>query len=89
MKNLCGSGFCLFVLNLLLKHAQYNKNNFNFLILFYVLRSHMSMHCIFPWRPEEGPRSSGTGVRDGCGPPSGFWESNPGPLEKQPVLATT
>lgn len=42
----------------------------------------MCMHYIFPWRPEEGPRSFGTGVTDGCETPCGFWESNLGPLEK-------
>lgn len=33
-------------------------------------------------------QSGGTGVTDGCELPCGCWESNPGPLEKQPVLLT-
>jgi hypothetical protein len=45
----------------------------------------MYMHC--QRRPEEGVRSSGTGVRDvykqlSCQ----FWELNTGPLQDQPVL---
>jgi hypothetical protein len=32
---------------------------------------------------------SGTGVRDGCGPPCGFWEPDLGPLQEQQVLLTT
>jgi hypothetical protein len=27
-------------------------------------------------------RSPGTGVRDSCGQPCGYWELNPGPLEE-------
>jgi hypothetical protein len=30
-----------------------------------------------------------TGVTDVCGPSCGAWESNTGPLEKQPVFLTT
>ena len=39
--------------------------------------------------PKESIRYPGTGVRDGCGPPCGHWEANPGPLEEQPVPLTT
>ena len=42
------------------------------------------IHC--PRSPEEGIMSLGTGVTTGCGPPRGCWESNPGPLDGQPVL---
>ena len=40
-------------------------------------------------RPEEGTGFPRTGVTNGCEPPRGYWESNPGPLEEQPVLLTT
>ena len=45
---------------------------------------HVCAWCL--WRPEEGIRSPGTGVTDGCEPPYGYWESNLGPLEEQQVL---
>jgi hypothetical protein len=44
------------------------------------------MHC--PKRPEEGVRSPGTGVTDGCEPPCGCWEFNSGRMEEQPVFLT-
>jgi hypothetical protein len=47
------------------------------------------MHAGGLWRPEEGIRSPGPGVRDGCEPPYGCKESNPGPLQEQPVLLTS
>lgn len=48
----------------------------------------LSIYC--PQRPEEGAESSGTGVSNGCEPPCGPWELNPGPLEEQqPVLSIT
>ena len=37
----------------------------------------------------EEVRSLETGVTDNCELPYGYWELNPGPLEKQPVLLTT
>jgi hypothetical protein len=40
------------------------------------------------WRLEEGFRSPGTGVKDGCELPCGCLESNPGPLEEQAVLVS-
>ena len=43
----------------------------------------------FQKRLEEGIRSPGSGVTDGCEPPCGYGELNPGPLEEQPVLLTT
>jgi hypothetical protein len=46
----------------------------------------MYARCL--WRPEEGIRSLGTGVTDGCELSCEFWESNLGPLEEQPVLLT-
>ena len=39
-------------------------------------------------KPEEGTRSSGTGVTDGCESLCGCWEPNTGLLEKQPTLLT-
>ena len=47
----------------------------------------MCVYC--PLKPEEGVRTSGTGVMDGCRLPCGCWELNSGPLEEQPVLLTT
>jgi hypothetical protein len=42
-----------------------------------------------PWRPEEeGVRSLGTRVTDGCEQPCEYWELSPG-LQEQPVLLTT
>ena len=43
-----------------------------------------------PLRPEESIRSLGNAVRDGCEPPSRFWEPNQGLLEdQQGVLLAT
>lgn len=43
-----------------------------------------------PWRPEKGARSFGTGVTISCEPPPrGYWETNLGHLEEQPMLLTT
>ena len=42
-----------------------------------------------PQRPEEGVRSPGTGITEGCELPRGYWELNLGPLEEQPVYLTT
>jgi hypothetical protein len=39
-------------------------------------------------RPEEGVGHPGPGVTDGCELPGGFWETNLGPLEEEPVLFT-
>jgi hypothetical protein len=39
--------------------------------------------------PEDIIRFLRAGITDGCEPPCGGWESNPGPLEEQPVLLTT
>jgi hypothetical protein len=56
-----------------------------------ILPACMSLYYICDWypqRPEEGVRSPGIGVTDGCEPPCGYWELNLGPLE-QSVLLTT
>lgn len=42
-----------------------------------------------PRMPEEDIRCSGTGVADDCELLCGCWESNPGPLEEQPVVLAT
>lgn len=44
--------------------------------------------CVFPGprRPEESFKSSGTGVVNGCEPPHGSWELNPGPLRDASAL---
>jgi hypothetical protein len=39
-------------------------------------------------RPQEGIRSLGTGVIDGCELSCGCWELNPGPLKEQSVFLT-
>jgi hypothetical protein len=39
-------------------------------------------------KSEEGVRSTGTGVTDGCKLPSGCWELNLRPLEEQPLFLT-
>ena len=50
---------------------------------------HVCAHtCRSHWKPEEGIGSSENGVTDSCELPCGCWESNPGPLEEQPVLFT-
>lgn len=41
-------------------------------------------HCL--QRVEEGVRSPGTGLMDGCYPPLRCWEPNLDPLEEQPVF---
>ena len=49
-----------------------------------MLAYHVCAWC--PWRLGKGIGSSTTGVTDSCEPSCGCWESNLGPLEKQPVL---
>ena len=44
------------------------------------------MSALCPWSSEEGITSPGTGVADGCVLSYGFWDSNLGPVEEQPVL---
>lgn len=49
----------------------------------------MYVHHVYAWctrRPEEGIKSLETGVTNGCQPPEGCWEPNPGPLQEQPAL---
>lgn len=46
------------------------------------------MHAWCPQRSEEGIRSPGTEVMDGCGPPYRYGEINPDPLQGQHVLLT-
>jgi hypothetical protein len=45
-------------------------------------------HCLAFQRPEEVTECPGTKVTDGCELPGGCWQSNPGPLQEQPVLVT-
>ena len=47
------------------------------------------LYCIHTWsprEPEEGVDPLEPGDTDGCELRGGCWESNPGPLEEQPVL---
>ena len=44
--------------------------------------------CLVTLEASKGFRSPGTGVIDSCEPPCGYWESNSGLLEEQPVLLT-
>jgi hypothetical protein len=53
-----------------------------------ILPAFISVCVWYPWSPEEGHRVSGTRVTVGCELPCGCWDSNPGPLEEQPVLLT-
>ena len=46
----------------------------------------MQVQCL--QRPEEGVRFLGAEVTDGCELTYGCWDSNPSPVEKQPVLLT-
>ena len=69
--------------------------HFFFFILLYVYGCFACM-CVYtmympgsPRRPEEGIGFLGTGVADGCEPPCGYRELNPGPLEEQPGLLTS
>lgn len=48
-----------------------------------------TVDMLWPWRREESISSPGTRVTNGCDLPCGCWDSNPGSLEKQPVLLTT
>ena len=40
------------------------------------------VHAWCPQRPEEGTRAPGTGVKDGCVLPCGYWELDLHPLEE-------
>jgi hypothetical protein len=60
----------------------------------YVYGSFVSMniyiqHVQHPWRPEKSTGAPRTGVTDGYQLPSGCWEPNPGPLQKQSLPLTT
>jgi hypothetical protein len=62
---------------------------FNFICVG-ILDSCMSVHCVCAWclqRTKEvgSPR---TGIRNGCEPPCGYWESNQGTLKEQPLTLT-
>ena len=47
---------------------------------------HLCPWC--PWNPEEGVQLPRTGVTDGCELLCGCWETNPGPLQEQPLFLT-
>lgn len=47
------------------------------------------VHACCLWRPEDGVRSAGTGVRDGYGPLCGCWELKPGLMQEKPLLLTS
>ena len=51
----------------------------------YVCAPHV---CVVPKEAREGTNFPGTGVMDGCEPPHGCWELNPGDQQEQPVLLT-
>jgi hypothetical protein len=54
-----------------------------------VLPAYMTLHHMCVWclqRLEEGIGCPGSVVTSSCEPLCGFWESNSGPLEDQPVL---
>lgn len=63
---------------------------FLFILLFHV-NGCMSMHhmCIVPLEAKGGIELPVTGVIDGCKQPGICWESNQGPVQKQPVLLTS
>jgi hypothetical protein len=51
---------------------------------------YVCVHLMCAWgRSEEGIGSSGTGIMNGCKPPAGYWESNPGPPQEQHMILTT
>ena len=57
-----------------------------------VLPAYMSVHSMCAWgrqEPEKGVGSLGSRVTAGCELSCGCWESNLGPLEKQPVCSST
>lgn len=62
-------------------------------ILFYVVHV-VVLHvcapqaCLEPTKVKRGYQSPGTGIVDSCELPCQYWESNPGPLQEQPVLLT-
>ena len=68
-------------------------NEVVFFVCFFAFNVYGCFVCIYvhvhSWclqRLENGARSSGTGVKDGCEPPCVCWELNPDPLEEQLVL---
>lgn len=50
---------------------------------------HIYLCALCPWRTEEGTRSPGNGVKQGCEQPCGCWESNLYHPEEQPALLVT
>jgi hypothetical protein len=56
--------------------------------LIYVLYVYECFVCLYICTLEEGIRSHGATVIDGCELPCGCWELNPGPLQEQAVLLT-
>ena len=59
-----------------------------YLFLFYVYEHFACMSTWYRQKLEEGVRPPGNGVTDSCELPCGCWESNPHPLEEQPLLLT-
>ena len=52
-------------------------------LIFYVRACFACMYVCIPhalWRADKDVRIPETGVTDGCKPPWGCWELNPGPL---------
>ena len=49
------------------------------------MQSVHTVHVWCPWMPEEGIRTPGTGVGEGCELPPELGERNLGPLQEQPV----
>ena len=60
--------------------------NFLFYAYVFCLPACMAVCCL--WRQEDGIRSLGTGVPDGCEHLPRCWELKSGPLEEQPVPLT-
>lgn len=63
---------------------------FNFIYMIFLFAC-MSVYLVHIWCPQRYKRALDSlewKFTDGCKLPRGFWESNPGSPEKQPVLLT-
>jgi hypothetical protein len=66
-----------------------NDSSFSLFYLYECFVLYMSLYhmlCLVPKEVREGVGSSGTGVKDGCGPPCECWKMPRNPLQEQMLL---
>lgn len=69
------------------KNKYYQPKIFLLLFIYFYFMCIRVMQCL--WKTEEGIRLPGSRATDSYLLPRGYWNKNPGPLQKQPVFLTT